>query len=200
MKQILSEVKVLPVLEIEKNVDPEKLIGSLIDGNITVIEITLRNEMGLKHVEQIRKKFPEIKVGVGTVLNIQQLNNSIDCGAQFAVSPGYELDLALKAKELKFPYLPGISSSSEIMSLLKIGFNVFKFFPALSIGGISFIKSLIGPFPEVLFCPTGGINDKNYSDWISEKNVICVGGSWLAPKGFNNYNEITKRALKVFSK
>ena len=101
MKQILSEVKVLPVLEIERNVDPEKLIGSLIDGNITVVEITLRNEMGFKHIEQIRKKFPEIKVGVGTVLNIQQLTHSIDCGAQFAVSPGYELDLALKAKELK---------------------------------------------------------------------------------------------------
>ena len=200
MKQILSEVKVLPVLEIERNVDPEKLIASLIDGNISVVEITLRNEMGFKHIEQIRKKFPEIKVGVGTVLNIQQLTHSIDCGAQFAVSPGYELDLALKAKELKFPYLPGISSSSEIMSLLKIGFNIFKFFPANDLGGISYLKSLSGPFPNALFCATGGINEKNYKEWIAEKNVLCVGGSWLAPKGFNNYNEITKRALKVFSK
>ena len=200
MKQILSEVKVLPVLEIERNVDPEKLIGSLIDGNITVVEITLRNEMAFKHIEQIRKKFPEIKVGVGTVLNIQQLTHSIDCGAQFAVSPGYELELALKAKELKFPYLPGISSSSEIMSLLKIGFNIFKFFPANDLGGITYLKSLSGPFPRTLFCATGGINEKNYKEWIAEKNVLCVGGSWLAPKGFNNYNEITKRALKVFSK
>ena len=200
MKQILSEVKVLPVLEIERNVDPEKLIASLIDGNISVVEITLRNEMGYKHIERISKKFPEITVGVGTVLNIQQLTHSIDCGAQFAVSPGYELDLALKAKELKFPYLPGISSSSEIMSLLKIGFNIFKFFPANDLGGISYLKSLSGPFPRTLFCATGGINEKNYKEWIAEKNVLCVGGSWLAPKGFNNYNEITKRALKVFSK
>ena len=200
MKQILSEVKVLPVLEIERNVDPEKLIGSLIDGNISVVEITLRNEMGFKHIERISKKFPEITVGVGTVLNIQQLNHSIDSGAQFAVSPGYELELALKAKELRFPYLPGISSSSEIMSLLKIGFNIFKFFPANDLGGISYLKSLSGPFPRTLFCATGGINEKNYKEWIAEKNVLCVGGSWLAPKGFNNYNEITKRALKVFSK
>jgi len=197
MKQILSEVKVLPVLEIERNVDPERLVGALIDGEINTVEITLRNEMGLKHVEQIRKKFPEIKVGVGTVLNIQQLNNSIDCGAQFAVSPGYELDLALKAKELKFPYLPGISSSSEIMSLLKIGFNIFKFFPANDLGGISYLKSLSGPFPNALFCATGGINEQNYKEWIAEKNVICVGGSWLAPKGFDDYKRITNKALKI---
>ena len=200
MKQILSEIKVLPVLEIERNVDPEKLVGALIDGEINTVEITIRNEMGYKHIELIRKRFPEIKVGVGTVLNINQLLNSIDSGAQFAVSPGYEFELALKAKELKFHYLPGISSSSEIMSLLKIGFNIFKFFPANDLGGISYLKSLSGPFPKVLFCATGGINEKNYKEWIAEKNVLCVGGSWLAPKGFNNYNEITKRALKVFSK
>jgi len=197
MKNILSDIKVLPVLEIEDNVDPEKLIGSLIDGNITVVEITLRNEMGFKHTEKIRKKFPEIKVGVGSVLNIHQLRHSIECGAQFAVSPGYELELALKAKELDFPYLPGVSSASEIMSLLKINFNTFKLFPANNLGGISYLKSLAGPFQKALFCPTGGINEMNYKEWIAEKNVICVGGSWLAPKGFNDYKQIKKNALKI---
>ena len=197
MIKILSKIKVLPVLEIESHVDPEKLIGSLIDGNINVIEVTLRNEMGLKHIEQIRNKFPEIKVGAGTVLNIKQLTLSIKSGAQFAVSPGYDLGLALKAKELSFPYLPGVSSPSDIMSLFKINFNVFKFFPANALGGISYLKSLSGPFPKALFCPTGGINEMNYKEWIAEKNVICVGGTWLAPKGSNDYKEITKKALKI---
>ena len=197
MIKILSKIKVLPVLEIESHVDPEKLIGSLIDGNINVIEVTLRNEMGLKHIEQIRNKFPEIKVGAGTVLNIKQLTLSIKSGAQFAVSPGYDLELALKAKELSFPYLPGVSSPSDIMSLFKINFNVFKFFPANALGGISYLKSLSGPFPKALFCPTGGINEMNYKEWIAEKNVICVGGTWLAPKGSNDYKEITKKALKI---
>ncbi len=197
MIKILSKIKVLPVLEIESHVDPEKLIGSLIDGNINVIEVTLRNEMGLKHIEQIRNKFPEIKVGAGTVLNIKQLILSIKSGAQFAVSPGYDLELALKAKELRFPYLPGVSSPSDIMSLFKINFNVFKFFPANALGGISYLKSLSGPFPKALFCPTGGINEMNYKQWIAEKNVICVGGTWLAPKGSNDYKEITKKALKI---
>jgi|TARA_B100001741_G_C16554851_1_gene601822 2-dehydro-3-deoxyphosphogluconate aldolase/(4S)-4-hydroxy-2-oxoglutarate aldolase len=197
MIKILSNIKVLPVLEIESHVDPEKLIGSLIDGNINVIEVTLRNEMGLKHIEQIRNKFPEIKVGAGTVLNIKQLILSIKSGAQFAVSPGYDLELALKAKELRFPYLPGVSSPSDIMSLFKINFNVFKFFPANALGGISYLKSLSGPFPKALFCPTGGINEMNYKQWIAEKNVICVGGTWLAPKGSNDYKEITKKALKI---
>ena len=197
MIKILSNIKVLPVLEIESHVDPEKLIGSLIDGNINVIEVTLRNEMGLKHIEQIRNKFPEIKVGAGTVLNIKQLILSIKSGAQFAVSPGYDLELALKAKELRFPYLPGVSSPSDIMSLFKINFNVFKLFPANALGGISYLKSLSGPFPKALFCPTGGINEMNYKQWIAEKNVICVGGTWLAPKGSNDYKEITKKALKI---
>ena len=197
MIKILSKIKVLPVLEIESHVDPEKLIGSLIDGNINVIEVTLRNEMGLKHIEQIRNKFPEIKVGAGTVLNIKQLTLSIKSGAQFAVSPGYDLELALKAKELSFPYLPGVSSPSDIMSLFKINFNVFKLFPANALGGISYLKSLSGPFPKALFCPTGGINEMNYKEWIAEKNVICVGGTWLAPKGSNDYKEITKKALKI---
>ena len=197
MKKILSKIKVLPVLEIESNVDPEKLIGSLIDGNINVVEITLRNQMGFKHIEQVRKKFPEIKVGVGTVLDVQQLRNSIESGAQFAVSPGYELELALKAKELDFPYLPGVSSASDIMSLLKINFNIFKFFPANDLGGISYLKSFAGPFPKALFCPTGGINEMNYKEWIAETNVLCVGGTWLAPRGFNDYKAITNKALKI---
>ena len=197
MKQILSEIKVLPVLEIERNVDPEKLVGALIDGEINTVEITIRNEMGYKHIERIRKRFPEIKVGVGTVLNINQLLNSIDSGAQFAVSPGYEFELALKAKDLGIPYLPGVSCPSHIMSLLKININLFKFYPANALGGVSYLKSLTAPFPMALFCPTGGINENNYKEWIVEKNVICVGGSWLAPKGFNNYNEITKKALQI---
>ena len=197
MIKILSQIKVLPVLEIDTNVDPERLIESLLEGNITIVEITLRNKLAFKHLELIRKKFSEVIVGMGTVLNIDQMKQSIDCGAHFAVSPGYELKLAKFAKKIEFPYLPGVSSSSDIMSLLNLDFNIFKFFPAYNSGGIKYLKTLNGPFPNVKFCPTGGINEKNYCDWIIEKNVICVGGSWIAPKGFSDYKEITKRAARV---
>ena len=107
--------------------------------------------------------------------------------------------MILTSKDLGFPYLPGVSSPSEIMSLLKIDYKIFKFFPAVSLGGLKYLRNLSGPFPDVLFCPTGGINEKNYFDWIKEKNVICVAGSWITPRGFSNYNEIKKRFKNLSS-
>ena len=171
MIKILSQIKVLPVLEIDTNVDPERLIESLLEGNITIVEITLRNKLAFNHLELVTKKFSEVIVGMGTVLNIDQMKQSIDCLAHFAGSTGYELKLAKFAKKIEFPYLPGVSSSSDIMSLLNLDFNIFKFFPAYNSGGIKYLKTLNGPFPNVKFCPTGGINEKNYYDWMIEKNL-----------------------------
>ena len=122
MIKILSQIKVLPVLEIDTNVDPERLIESLLEGNITIVEITLRNNLAFKHLELVRKKFSEVIVGMGTVLNIDQMKQSIDCGAHFAVSPGYELKLAKFAKKIEFPYLPGVDHwSHDIFDLLQMG-------------------------------------------------------------------------------
>ena len=111
------------------------------------------------------------------------------------MSPGFTLPLATHAIEIDFPYLPGISNASDIMNLTNLGYKFFKFFPAQATGGIEYLQSLNGPFPEIMFCPTGGINQENASKWLSQKNVICVGGSWIIPSQMNDYKEIQKRAL-----
>ena len=200
MKNLNFEnINVLPILDIEKNVDPEKLIDSLIDGKINTVEITLRNDEAFDNIKFIRKKFPDLILGVGTIVNVDQLKRTIDIGANFGISPGFETEIIKYAKENKFSYIPGVSTASEIISCLKFDCKFLKLFPAEPLGGISYLNSLSGPFPDVSFCPTGGINSDNYLSWLSQKNVLCVGGSWIAPKNDNNYDKIKKRALKVLN-
>ena len=188
---------VLPILDIVKNVDPEKLINALIDGNLNTVEITLRNEKAFDNIKFIRKKFPNLILGVGTIVNLDQLKKAIDLGADFGISPGFETEIIKYAKDNNFLYIPGVSTASEIISCLKFDCKFLKLFPAEPLGGISYLNSLSGPFPNVSFCPTGGINSGNYLSWLSQKNVLCVGGSWIAPKNDNNYDKIKKRALEV---
>ena len=198
MKNINFEnINVLPILDIDNNVDPEKLINALIDGKINTVEITLRNEKAFDNIKFIRKKFPNLILGVGTIVNLDQLKKAIDLGADFGISPGFETEILKYAKENNFSYIPGVSTASEIISCLKFDCNFLKLFPAEPLGGISYLNSLSGPFPNVSFCPTGGINSGNYLSWLSQKNVLCVGGSWIAPKNDNNYDKIKKRALEV---
>ena len=192
-----GNINVLPILDIEKNVDPEKLINALIDGKINTVEITLRNEEAFNNINLIRKKFPDLTLGVGTIVNVDQLKRTIDLGADFGISPGFEIEIIKYAKEKNFLYIPGVSTASEILSCLKFDCKFLKLFPAEPLGGISYLNSLSGPFPNVSFCPTGGINSDNYLSWLSQKNVLFVGGSWIAPKNDNNYDEIKKRALEV---
>ena len=177
-----GNINVLPILDIEKNVDPEKLINALIDGKINTVEITLRNDEAFDNIKFIRKKFPDLILGVGTIVNVDQLKRTIDIGADFGISPGFETEIIKYAKENNFSYIPGVSTASEIISCLKFDCNFLKLFPAEPLGGISYLNSLSGPFPDVSFCPTGGINSDNYLSWLSQKNVLCVGGSWIAPK------------------
>ena len=199
MKNLNFEnINVLPILDIEKNVDPEKLITALIDGKINTVEITLRNDEAFDNIKFIRKKFPDLILGVGTIVNVDQLKRTIDIGADFGISPGFETEIIKYAKENNFSYIPGVSTASEIISCLKFDCKFLKLFPAEPLGGISYLNSLSGPFPDISFCPTGGINSDNYLSWLSQKNVLCVGGSWIAPKNDNNYDKIKKRALEVF--
>ena len=200
MKNLNFEnMNVLPILDIEKNVDPEKLIDALIDGKINTVEVTLRNDEAFENIKFIRKKFPDLILGVGTIVNVDQLKRTIDIGADFGISPGFETEIIKYAKENKFSYIPGVSTASEIISCLKFDCKFLKLFPAEPLGGISYLNSLSGPFPDVSFCPTGGINSDNYLSWLSQKNVLCVGGSWIAPKNDNKYDEIKKRALEVLN-
>ena len=164
-----ENINVLPILDIDKNVDPEKLINALIDGKINTVEITLRNEKAFDNIKFIRKKFPNLILGVGTIVNLDQLKKAIDLGADFGISPGFETEILKYAQENKFSYIPGVSTASEIISCLKFDCNFLKLFPAEPLGGISYLNSLSGPFPNVSFCPTGGINSGNYLSWLSQK-------------------------------
>ena len=162
-----ENINVLPILDIDKNVDPEKLINALIDGKINTVEITLRNEKAFDNIKFILKKFPNLILGVGTIVNLDQLKKAIDIGADFGISPGFETEILKYARENKFSYIPGVSTASEIISCLKFDCNFLKLFPAEPLGGISYLNSLSGPFPNVSFCPTGGINSGNYLSWLS---------------------------------
>ena len=194
IKSTLSMSPVMPVLTINNIDNVEYLFEALINGNLKVVEITLRTDCALKAIEIVSKK-----TGAGTVLSNQDLNSVKDAGAKFAVSPGSTISLATHALEKEFPFLPGVSNSSDIMNLMNLDYKFFKFFPAQAAGGLEYLKSLSGPFPEILFCPTGGINQNNAHEWLSQKNVICVGGSWIIPPESIDYKEITKRALLASS-
>ena len=139
-------------------------------------------------------------VGLGTVLDEQQLQAAKKIGAHFAVSPGLDPDLARLASEIGINYLPGVTNPSEIMAARRLGFRLLKFFPAEPSGGIPALKSLGGPFPDVKFCPTGGIGDDNAAAYLSQPNVICVGGAWLIPEAdieAGRWDNITARARIV---
>ena len=195
IKSILTMSPVMPVLVINKVDKVEHLFEALIKGNLKVVEITLRTSCALKVIEIASKKFPSLMVGAGTVLNEKDLQDIKSAGASFAVSPGSTISLATKALDMKFPFLPGIANSSDIMNLISLGYESFKFFPAEAAGGINYIKSLNGPFPDIVFCPTGGVNQENATEWLKQNNVICVGGSWIIPSNNEDYNEIERRAL-----
>ena len=197
IKSILSLSPVMPVLTINKVENIDYLFEALIKGNLKTVEITLRTDCALKVIEIASKKFPSLEIGAGTILNETDLKAVKDAGASFAVSPGITTTLAKKAIEIDFPFLPGVSNSSDIMKLLDLGYKSFKFFPAQAAGGLNYLKSLSGPFPNIVFCPTGGINEENAYQWLNQKNVICVGGSWIVPSEINDYQEIVKRALSA---
>ena len=199
IKSILSLSPVMPVLTINDIENVEYLFEALINGNLKVVEITLRTECALKAIEIATKKFPSLKIGAGTVLNNEDLNSVKDAGAAFAVSPGSTISLASHAIEIEFPFLPGVSNSSDIMNLMNLNYKIFKFFPAQAAGGLEYLKSLSGPFSEIKFCPTGGINQDNAHKWLSQRNVICVGGSWIIPPESKDYKEITRRAFLASS-
>ena len=199
--EIMALSPVIPVIEIKDINQSIDLAHALIAGGINVLEVTLRTGDALDAISLLAKEVPEAHVGAGTVLNADDLARVRDAGATFAISPGSTTSLLKSAIDINFPLLPGVSTGSEIMNGLDLGYTHFKLFPATSVGGISLLKSFGGPFQQVKFCPTGGINENNYRDFLALDNVLCVGGSWVASKqllkdgNFNKITEITASAL-----
>lgn len=179
--RVFSACPVIPVITIERSADAVPLAHALIAGGIRAIEITLRTPAGREAARAIVKCVPEAIVGVGTVLDSADVNIAKEIGAHFMVSPGATPELLTSAAASGLPFLPGVQSATELMSCLGAGLDVVKFFPAVPAGGLAMIRALAGPFPQVRFCPTGGIGESNAAEWLAEPNVLAVGGSWIAP-------------------
>ncbi|MGP9437735.1 bifunctional 4-hydroxy-2-oxoglutarate aldolase/2-dehydro-3-deoxy-phosphogluconate aldolase [Ewingella sp. AOP8-B2-18] len=199
-EQILTTGPVVPVIVINKLEHAVPLAKALVAGGVRVLEVTLRTACAVDAIKAIAKEVPDAIIGAGTVLNPEQLAEVTAAGAQFAISPGLTEPLLKAANAGPIPLIPGISTVSELMLGLDAGLREFKFFPAEANGGVKALQAIAGPFPQVRFCPTGGITPNNYRDYLALKSVLCIGGSWLVPADAlesGDYARITQLAQEA---
>lgn len=195
LQTLLTVSPIIPVVTLDKAEDGLKLSEALFKGGVKVIEITLRTEAGLKAIRDVAKNLPEMVVGAGTVTSGDMFKQAVDAGAKFIVSPGLTDKLAQAVANDKTPFLPGISTTTELMHAREYGYEYLKFFPASLSGGVGALKQFASVFPQVKFCPTGGITLDNANDYLRLPNVVCVGGSWIAPNvhiNSGNWEEISR--------
>jgi len=180
VRDLLDGNPVIPVITIEQVADALPLAEALVAGGIKVLEVTLRTDVAVDGIREIIRHVPEAIVGTGTVLSEEQMKLSEDLGCKFMISPGITEQLLSLSQNSSVPFLPGISSVSELMIGMQYGLQNFKFFPAEVSGGVPALKAMAGPFAGVKFCPTGGIGLHNALDYLALPNVMAVGGSWIA--------------------
>jgi len=178
---LLDGQPVIPVLKIDRVDDAVPLARALAAGGLRAIEITLRTDDALECIRRAAAEVPEAIVGAGTILNPKQFEEAAKAGSQFIVSPGLTGDLVTAAAASPIPLLPGCITPGEIMTARDAGLDFLKFFPAEQAGGIPFLKALASPIADIRFCPTGSITAKSAPDYLALPNVVCVGGSWVAP-------------------
>jgi 2-dehydro-3-deoxyphosphogluconate aldolase/(4S)-4-hydroxy-2-oxoglutarate aldolase len=188
----LKAVRVVPVMVIKELGHAVPLAKALVEGGLNVLEITLRSPVALEAIRSISAEVKGAIVGAGTVINAEQFVDAAGAGARFVVSPGLTDEVYRASRDHLLPILPGVATASEIMRGLSMGLKSFKFFPAENIGGAPAIKALGGPFPQVSFCPTGGINAKNLASYLSLPNVIAAGGSWMVPSNLNDADAFSR--------
>lgn len=182
IEQIMRLAPVIPVIVIDRVEDAVPMAEALVVGGLKVLEVTMRTPAALDAIRAM-KKVPGAVVGAGTVLNPRMLEDALDAGSEFIVSPGLTDSLGQAAITAGIPFLPGVANATNIMAGLDIGLDSFKFFPAATSGGIAALKALTGPFGGINFCPTGGISAATASEWLALDPVLCVGGSWVVPSG-----------------
>ncbi|AFV01022.1 bifunctional 4-hydroxy-2-oxoglutarate aldolase/2-dehydro-3-deoxy-phosphogluconate aldolase [Simiduia agarivorans] len=181
IERVVSAAPVVPVMVIEKLEHAVPLGRALVAGGLPVLEITLRTACALDAIKAIKAEVEGAIVGAGTVNTPADVERAAAAGSEFFVSPGSTPRLIDAVEASGIPILPGVNSPSEVMALMERGFKYLKFFPAEAAGGVPMLKSIGGPLPQVKFCPTGGVNLKNLQSYLSLPNVVCVGGSWMAP-------------------
>jgi len=200
IKEIMNSSPIVPVMVINNVEHAVPLAKALVKGGITTLEITLRTEAALESITRIKAEVPEATVGAGTIINIETLNKAIAAGAEFIVSPGTTDAMIDAAIATGVPLLPGVANPSEAMRLLEKGITEMKFFPAEAAGGIPMLKSIGAPIPQITFCPTGGVSQKNVKDYYNLPNVACVGGSWMCAANLvdaENWDEITRLSAEA---
>lgn len=193
---ILTTAPVIPVLVIERVEDAVPIGGALVEGGLPVLEVTLRTPAALDAIAAMRQ-VPGAVVGAGTVLNARQYDQACAADAEFVVSPGLTPDLAAAAADSAVPHLPGVATASEVMRAIELGYTRLKFFPATAAGGPPALRGLSAVFPDLLFCPTGGITLATAPDWLALQSVACIGGSWIVPPGERDPRAIFERARQA---
>ncbi|ALE17323.1 4-Hydroxy-2-oxoglutarate aldolase, 2-dehydro-3-deoxyphosphogluconate aldolase [Altererythrobacter epoxidivorans] len=196
IESIMRTAPVIPVIVVDEVEHAVPLAEALVEGGLRVLEVTLRTPAALDAIRAM-KQVPGAIVGAGTVTNPDELEDALEAGSEFVVSPGLTDNLGRACIANQVPFLPGIASAGDIMRGLDLGLRHFKFFPASTSGGLPALKALAAPFHQCLFCPTGGISAANAPEWLSFAPVLCVGGSWVAPRGAPDKPTITRLAKEA---
>lgn len=202
IQQRIQNCGVVSVLVIDDAQRAIPLAKALLDGGIDVMELTLRTSAAIESLKLIRQAVPEMLAGIGTILTTQQVEDVLSSGASFGVAPGLNANVVRKAQKSGLPFAPGIVTPSDVELALELGCQTLKFFPAEPSGGLAYLRSLAAPYAHlgVRYIPLGGVNVKNVSDYLSDSNIMAVGGSWLAPRediSNDRWTTITERATKA---
>ncbi|MBE7031395.1 MAG: bifunctional 4-hydroxy-2-oxoglutarate aldolase/2-dehydro-3-deoxy-phosphogluconate aldolase [Ruminococcaceae bacterium] len=203
MEQILEEYGVVPVVVLKDAKDALPLADALYAGGLSCAEVTFRTDAAEESIRLMSEKYPDMLVGAGTVLTIDQVDRAVNAGAKFIVSPGFDPEIVDYCIEKNIPVFPGCITPSEVAQAVKRGLKVIKFFPAEQAGGVAMIKAMGAPYGMVKFMPTGGISAKNLAEYLSCSNIVCCGGSWMvkgdliAEGKFDEIIKLTKEAVEL---
>lgn len=193
----LNDNKIIPVVVLNSVEDTLPKLRALKMGGINIAEITFRTSCAPDCLAIAVKNFPDMLVGVGTIINEMQCKKAIELGAKFVVSPGFSKEVAQCCKEADIPYIPGVITPTEVMQAKETGLYIFKFFPASDFGGIKTMKSLSAAFPDVRFVPTGGVGESNVKEYLSCPFIFAVGGSWMMKGNENDIENMSKHAVEI---
>lgn len=192
----IKNLKIVPVVVIKKIEDAEPTLKALCDGGLPVAEITFRTDCAADAIKLGCERFPEMLIGAGTVINAEQCNRALDCGAKFIVGPGFSAEVAKVCQDRGALYLPGCVTPTEIITAISYGLETVKFFPCSNFGGLSTIKALAAAFPTMKFMPTGGISEDNVLDYLAFDKIVACGGSWMMKGTPDEIREKTKSAVE----
>jgi len=203
-KEVMQISPIIPVLAIKDASKAVDIALALQEGGINIMEITLRSEEAVEAIAKVAQGLPSMVVGAGTVVNKKQFKAVKDAGAKFIISPGSTSSLLEYSQDMGIAFIPGVASASDIMLAMEYGLDAFKLFPANIVGSQKALKSFSGPFPDISFCPTGGVRLNNMNDYLCLDNVLCVGGTWVCPSelidanDFQGITDLCKKAISSF--